>query len=89
MLVHVILAKIKVLIIVRNLMTKPALCRTGLSFKWRGIVNQVIYTVMEDIIVVAAIIKAAETMNRTNLEWQALPVPVEFTVLMKFRLWQM
>ncbi len=65
-------------------MTKIALRRTGLSFRKRGIINQVMVVVMEDVLVVAGIIKAVETMIGTSLEWQSLPVllPVEFIVLM-------
>ncbi len=67
-------------------MTKLALHRPRLSFKRRGTVDQVMAAVMEDILVVAAIIKAVVTMKGTNLDWQTLPMllPVEFIVIMEF-----
>ncbi len=86
-LVHTsIVVEIMVSDIVRNPVTRPKLCRTGLSFTRRGVVNQVIVTVTENVLMVAAIIKAKETMKGTNLEWQTLPVLVlvEFIVLMEF-----
>ncbi len=73
-----------VFIIVRNPVTKLALHKAKLSFTKRGIINQVIVAVIEDVHVVAAITKDMETMNGTNLEWQKRPIPVELTVLNKF-----
>ncbi len=43
------LVEIVVLIIARNPITKPALHRTMLSFKRRGVVDQVMVAVVEDI----------------------------------------
>ncbi len=77
---------IMVLIIAKNPVTKPALNRTSLSFKRRGIVNQVIVSVVEDIFVMAKIIKVVENMNGRNLEGQTLAalLTVEFIALMEF-----
>ncbi len=66
-LVHAFLAEIMILIIARNTMTKTALRRTRLSFERRGINDQEVVTVMEDVVVVAAINNAMETMKGTNL----------------------
>ncbi len=60
--------EIMVLIIVRNPITKPAFCRTRLSFMSKRIVDQVMIAVVENILVVTAIIKALETMKGTKLE---------------------
>ncbi len=67
-LVHAsIVAKIIVSIIVRNPMTKPALHRKRLSFTRKGIVNQVMVAAMEDILVVATIIKADYERNKLGV----------------------
>ncbi len=87
MLVHdSIVVEIRDLIIVKNHMTNTALRRTRLRFKRRGIIDKEIVAVMEDVLVVAAVIKAVEMMKGTNLEWQTLPMllTVNFTVLMEF-----
>ncbi len=64
MLVHAsIVVDIMVLIILWNRMTKPALCRTKQRFKRRGLVDQVVVEVMEDVLVMATIIKTMETMT--------------------------
>ncbi len=71
MLVHdSIVVEIMVLMIVRNPMTKPVLCKTGLSFKRRGIIDQVMVAVMKDTVMVDTIIKAVETIKGTILECQ-------------------
>ncbi len=88
MLVHTsIVVEIMVLIIVRNPVTKPALHRTRLSFKRREIVNQVMVAVMEDILLVAAIIKAVETMKGTNLECQTLPMLLRMECIASDGVW--
>ncbi len=65
-------------------MTKLALQQTRLNFGRRRIVEQVMVTVVDDILVVATIIKAMGTMNKTNLELQTLHalLTMEVTVLM-------
>ncbi len=75
-----------VLIIVRNPLTNPELHISGLSFKRRGIIDQVMVAVMKDILLVDIIIKAVGTMKGTNLEWQTLPVVllVGFIALVEF-----
>ncbi len=80
--------EIVVFIIPKNTMTKPALHRTRQSFKSSGIVFQVMVAVEEDVFVVAKIIKAMGTMNRSRLECQILPTSptMEFIVLMGYGL---
>ncbi len=62
--------------------------RTRQSFKSSRIVFQVMVAVEEDVFVVAKIIKAMGTMNRSRLECQILPTSptMEFTVLMGYGL---
>ncbi len=59
--VHVSTAvEIMDLISAKNPVTKTGLCKTKISFKKRGIINQVMVAVMEDVLMVAAIFKAKE-----------------------------
>ncbi len=78
--------EIMVTIITRSPMTKPALHRTRLSFKGRGIIKHVMVAAVEDILMVAKINKVVGSRNRTSLEWQTLStlLTMEFTVLMGF-----
>ncbi len=92
--VHVsTLVEIMVSIISKSPLIKPALCRVRLSFKRRGVVNQVMVAVEEDIFVATKIITVVGNVNRTSLEWQTLLVllMVGFNVLMDLDgvLWQM
>ncbi len=78
----------KVLIIAKNHVAKPALCRTRLSFKRRAIFIQVMVTVVEGILVMAKT-KRKNVVGPAKgiyLEWQTLTtlLTIEFTVLMGF-----
>ncbi len=55
------------------------------KFQRKGINDQVMVTVVEDVLMVAKIIRTVETMNGTCLVWQTLPaLQVEITFLMGF-----
>ncbi len=56
-----------VLIIAKNPVTKPALNKTRISFNRREIINQVMVTVEEDVLVVTKIINDMGILNRTSL----------------------
>ncbi len=67
-------------------LNNPTLDRTRLSLKNRESSTLAITVVVEGILVVARIIKAVGTMNKTSLEGQILPIPLTLglVVLMEF-----
>ncbi len=66
---HVLIAgEIMASIIAMSLVNRIALHRTGLNFKKKGIVIQVVVAEEEAILVVVGIIKAKGIVNGTSLE---------------------